>query len=97
MMHSNLQDVFGEPLNSRVEWEPVTLSSLLAVPPCYGTMIKPHVEPDGWLDLRVLNIQEGRRAYPTRSMFSCRPTWLNATGFGTVTCCWYGPSARLIT
>ena len=60
MMHSNLQDVFGEPLNSRVEWEPVTLSSLLAVPPCYGTMIKPHVEPDGWLDLRVLNIQEGR-------------------------------------
>ena len=53
-------EMSGEPASYPRDWRPVSISSVLAIPPNYGTMTKPHEGPNGWLDLRVLNIQEGR-------------------------------------
>lgn len=54
------QDRFGDPVHNRKGWDVVPFGKLFAVPPNYGTMIKPNETAVGWLDLRVANIQGGK-------------------------------------
>lgn len=53
-------DMFGDPAVNPKGWPVVALGDLLAEPPTLGTMKKPTLEPQPWLDLRVANIQGGQ-------------------------------------
>jgi type I restriction enzyme S subunit len=53
-------DMFGDPAMNPKGWPVVALGDLLAEPPTLGTMKKPTLEPQPWLDLRVANIQGGQ-------------------------------------
>jgi len=53
-------DMFGDPAMNPKGWPVVALGDLLAEPPTLGTMKRPSLEPQPWLDLRVANIQGGR-------------------------------------
>ncbi len=53
-------DMFGDPAINPKGWPVVALGDLLAEPPTLGTMKKPTLEPQPWLDLRVANIQGGQ-------------------------------------
>lgn len=53
-------DMFGDPATNPKGWPLALLGDLLVEPPALGSMIKPTVEPQPWLDLRVANIQGGR-------------------------------------
>jgi type I restriction enzyme, S subunit len=60
LLSSTFLEMFGDPERNPRGWDRVSLSSLLAVAANYGTMNKPHEEKEGWLDLRVMNIQDGK-------------------------------------
>jgi type I restriction enzyme S subunit len=59
LLRSTFLEMFGDPVANPKKWKRVSLSSLLAIPANYGSMTEPHDSPDGWLDLRVANIQDG--------------------------------------
>jgi type I restriction enzyme S subunit len=52
--------MFGDPAANPMGWPVVSMYELFAMPPNYGTMIPPTSDASGWLDLRVINIQDRR-------------------------------------
>jgi type I restriction enzyme S subunit len=58
LVPSIFDGMFGGSVTKSKKWPVVELGDLFAIPPNYGTMIPP-AESGEWLDLRVINIQDG--------------------------------------
>lgn len=66
-------EMFGDPATNPKGWPVAAMRHLLWVPPNYGTMVPPNSDQGDWLDLRVVNIQNGSLTLTDRKYVNLAP------------------------